>query len=77
MRVLHRAVAIVGGLLLAWAVTLVAAEIIGVLLAPAFVGVSWPAWFPSTPIVLATLGLWFLLARAIWRIRLPGAKQQP
>jgi hypothetical protein len=76
MRVLHRAVAIVGGLLLAWAITLVAAEIIGTLLAPAFEGISWPAWFPTTPIILATMGIWFLLARAIWRIRLQRRKPQ-
>ncbi len=73
--VLQRTFAIVGGLVLAWVITIVSAEIIGILLAPAFEGVSWPAWFPTTPIVVATLALWFLIARAIWRVGPRGEKQ--
>lgn len=73
--VLQRTFAIVGGLVLAWVITIVSAEIIGILLAPAFEGVSWPAWFPTTPIVVATLALWFLIARAIWRVGPSGEKQ--
>ena len=67
---LQRACAIVAGLLLAWVIVVIAAEVIRTLLGPAFEGADWPAWFPTTPIVLATLALWYLIARAIWRFRL-------
>jgi len=77
MVVLQRAFAIVGGLLLAWTITIVSAEIIRTVFAPAFESVEWPAWFPTTPIVLATLVLWFLIARAIWRLRLRSGKAHP
>ncbi len=73
---LQRVFAIVGGLVLAWVITIVGAEILRFLLASAFAGVRWPAWFPTTPIVLMTLILCFLIARAIWRFR-PIRGEQP
>ena len=75
--VLQRAFAIVGGLLLAWIIVIVSAEVIRTLFGPAFEGVDWPAWFPTTPIILATLVLWFLIARVIWRLPLRRGKAKP
>ena len=59
------AIALPAGLVLAWIVTIVAAEILRTALRPD--ESTWPAWFPTTPIVLATLLLWFLFARLIVR----------
>ena len=59
--------ALVGGLIFAWALTLIGAEILRSLTGPWFAGTDWPAWFPTTPIVLVTLALWALIARTIWR----------
>ena len=72
MKVLRGAFAIIAGLVLAWGITLVVAEVIRTLLGPRFAGVAWPAWFPTTPLVVAALVLWTLIARAMWRMRLPG-----
>ena len=56
-----------GGLVLAWFATLIGAEVIRTLFGAYLTGVDWPAWFPTTPIVVVTLLLWAVLARAIWR----------
>ena len=59
--------AVAGGLVLAWWMTLIGAEVIRTLFGSYFAGVDWPAWFPTTPIVLVTLVLWVVIARATWR----------
>jgi hypothetical protein len=59
--------AVAGGLVLGWWITLIGAEVIRSLFGSYFDGVDWPAWFPTTPIVLVTLVLWAVIARATWR----------
>ena len=64
-RVAAWVIALPAGLVLAWVVTFVGAEILRTATRPD--ESARPAWFPTTPIILTTLLLWVLFARLILR----------